>query len=174
MLNYTNPKLPLFGLPRATRFGLCLLAMSFMAARTRAEEPQRTGSLTQYRINEYAAECLTCEMAFSGLKGEPKPGETPGQFTARIDGYAAALDRLGRQTEALRSVPAVKDASPENLARWHKIARAAVGLPSIVREIRAALHAHKEGITQPPLGPGLMSGLVSVQVLLNTLRDARP
>jgi hypothetical protein len=174
MLNY-------FRVPGRTSPSYYILSATFVAIAlcgkpvpANAHSPAGGGRLTQYRINEFAADCLTCEMAFSGFKGNPLPGESKAQFAARVEGCLAAVDALARKAEAWRTAPEMQNTRPENLERWRKITRAAAGLPSASRQARAAWHAFREGQVQSPFGRNLMTCLGAVQFLLNNLREALP
>lgn len=164
------------------RRGRAIILPSFVAAalstavpgRVAAQEVPKRAPLTQYRINEFAAAALTAEMAFSGVKGAPGPGETSAQHAQRVEGCIGALERLAARTEPLRNPPAVKDATPDNLARWQRIARAVRGLPSAARELKLAWSVHRQNPSTRVFGPRLMEGLMTVQAILNGLRDARP
>jgi hypothetical protein len=150
-----------------------MLLFAVLAPAVAQESPKRL-SLTQNRINEFAAAALTAETAFSGVKGAPNPGETPAQYALRVEGCIAALERLATQVEPLRTPPAVKDASPDNMARWQKIGRAVRGIPSAARDLRTAWSARQKSGAAHAFGPKLMEGLATVQAVLNGLRDARP
>ncbi len=160
----------LFRLAPLAHAVLCAL----LAAPLSALEPSPTGPLTQNRINEFAASCQTCQMAFSGLKGTPKPGETPPQFAARVESYVSALDKLARQLQPLKKPLSIHNAQLENMTQWKKVTVEISHLPTATSDIRAAWHVYKLGGDQHQLGSKLMTALLLVQSVLNALRDARP
>src|SRR5205823_8793663 len=78
-------------------------------------------TLTQHKINEIAAKCVTAQQTMSGLKGTKKPGETQEQFNQRIKSYLAALDAAQQALARLKQMPALTSATPDNEALWRNI-----------------------------------------------------
>jgi hypothetical protein len=171
----SDSRLPLFVLRRkALWMAAALIVTAAAPATVRAGDAPGSRRFSQYRINEFAAECIECEMTFSGVKGAPAPGESRQQYVAKVEACLAAFESLGKQLEPLKTAPALQDSQPDNVARWQKISRAVTGLPSTARQARAAWIAYRMGSTQQQFGPKLMLCLGAVQVILNNLRDARP
>lgn len=173
MLNNPRSTVRPLAFARSFAFVMVTIAIAAIPCRSTAHDT-RPAPLTQYRINEFAANCLTCEMAFTGLKGLPKPGETATQFAARMESYLEALEQVATGTAPLRLAASLNDNHPDNLARWQRISRAVAGLPSMARQARKAWHDYKLGSPLHAVGQKLMAGLISVQSLLINLRDARP
>jgi hypothetical protein len=139
-----------------------------------AQSPILSQHISQHRINEYAASCLTAKMALGGLRGTPRPGERPAQYSTRIRSYVAALSTVARKTEPLRQLPALRDATPANARRWQRISAEAARLPARVGEAEAAWKAQVKIGEKAKLGAKLSRCLVSVETMLSLLRDARP
>jgi hypothetical protein len=131
-------------------------------------------SLNQHRINELAAVCVDVQLVFKGLKGSPKPGETPSQFSTRIKGYFDALDRAVRELAPLRQTLTPHDIQPENTVRWKKISDVARRIPQEVQSARLAWKQVPQLREKAQLGQKLLAALDSLQSLLTALRDARP
>lgn len=131
-------------------------------------------SLNQHRINEFAASCADAQAVFKGLKGIPRPGETPAQFTARIKGYFDALEKANNDLTPLRQSLTPRNSQPENLARWKTIADEAKQLPLEVKTARLAWKQYPQLREKAQVGQKLLLALNSLQALLTALRDARP
>lgn len=111
---------------------------------------------------------------FKGLKGTPKPGETPALFTARIKGYFDAFDNVVRELTPLRQGLSPRNSQPENALRWKKISEEAKQLPLEVQAARLAWKQYPVLHEKAQVGHKLLAALNSVQSLLTALRDARP
>jgi hypothetical protein len=153
-------------------FYCCLLLTAWAQILGRAQP--RGAALTQRRINEIAASCITAHMALQGAKEGRRPTETSAQFRMRVEGYLAALARVSREVEPVRLLPVLRDRRPENVRRWRKIMAAASQLPAEVWAVRAAWDAYAKQPDGSRLDHKLLAALTTVMEILNGLRDARP
>ncbi len=146
------------------------LLVVLAASASRAESE----TLTQRRINEIAARCITARMAMSGMKAAPLPGEEHARFAARIHGYIEALAQLDHELASLREEPVLQDRRPQNLQIWSRTVSSVRALPSDIRAVREAWAAYPKLGPKAQLGPRLFGALSRVEEILNALRDARP
>lgn len=148
-----------------------LLAGRVIPAAAEIAEP---GGITQRRINEYAAGCVSAQAALSGLRGARRPGENSTQFHSRIHGYLASLDQLLKDLAPLRKPVALKSSTPENTQLWHRVAAAVNRLGIDVAAAHSAWDATPKLGERSRLGEKLLRALSTVQAILNSLRNARP
>lgn len=152
----------------------CALSLLLTIYTAFCPEVSRADTLTQHKINEIAAKCVTAQMAFSGLHGAPKKGETPEQFKGRIKGYLDALDTVEQGLAPIKQKPTLVNISAENSKRWQEIVSAVNRLPGDVAEAKSAWKAYPTQGEKAKLGNRLAQSLATVQVVLSGLRDAKP
>lgn len=138
------------------------------------DTPLTVEPLTQNRINEFAAACVTAQIAFHGYKGNIEPGETPAQFHARVAGYIAALEKVEKELAPLRKAPPARDWDAVNAQRWRNVAANTDRLPGEIAALRAAWKAYPVEGERAQLGVHVYRAVVTLQAILNGLRDARP
>src|SRR5437868_2953479 len=119
-------------------------------------------SITQHRINELAARCVTAQMAMSGLHGKQKPGETAEQFKTRIKGYLDALDTVDKALAPIHQVPSLVNRGADNTQLWQRVSAAATRLSGEVSDVKAAWKAHPTEGDKAKLGPKLAQALATV------------
>ena len=149
---------------------------------------QTAGSLSQRRINEYAASLLTAERAlleaprlrqpdeplpaYLRRLTLPLPNESEPQRRTRINGYFAALAKAITETAGLRKVPTLCDADAANLKTWKTASAAIAALPRCLQSLRADFKREK---TAPDALPTeLTQTIFALHAAREALRDARP
>ena len=131
-------------------------------------------TVTQHRINELAAKCITAQQAMSGLKGTKKPGETQDQYCIRIKSYLNAIEAVKQALNGVKQAPALTHATLENERLWKEIAANVGKLDRDVHDVHEAWATVPKVGDKARLGPRLLVALNTVQAILTGLRDARP
>src|SRR2546423_10234510 len=85
--------------------------------------------LTQHRISEMAAACVTAQAALTGVSGVPRPGETSNTFQQRIKGYIAALQKEELELEPIQRPVTPTNQAGDNSRLWAQISGQAAHLP---------------------------------------------
>ncbi len=144
--------------------------------------------VTQRRINSCAAALLAARQRIvdaTGLRRPseplpaylaralyPLPGESRGAFVARLDGYAAAIERAADATAALRSEPELVDRSAGNARVWTRATKLMRALASQAARLRIATDPARR--SEPDERRAIAQGVALVALALDDLRDALP
>jgi len=171
---------------------LCFL-MLFAPFRVAAQAK----SISQTRINEYAAALLKVHHALiedTGLRrpGEqlggyvqrivqPLPGESVDRCQKRLDTYMSTLAGVTESRNLDTVIPALRDNSRANVEKWKIATRTSAELPAqLSRDIAARKQERFPASTRFPqgyqssFGHELTKTVLLIKAAFEALRDARP
>ena len=167
---------------------LCSVCLAMPGARASAAD-----TVSQTRINEWAAKLLKAHLAIietPGLRrnGErldlylqriaaPLPDESAAQWRLRQQEYAAALIRVADPRGLCTAAPRLRDTGARNVANWRKATNASALLPERCAKAVAAI---KNAETEYSAGTAREAGVEMTRALFilkdafEALREARP
>ncbi|HLJ55516.1 MAG TPA: hypothetical protein VKT77_10800 [Chthonomonadaceae bacterium] len=163
---------------------------TIVAALAAAAGCAQAAGVTQTRINEYAGVLLRARRAIvedTGLRrpderieayvariSRPMPAESAGETARRLEAYVAAIERLHAPGALCTTMPALRDMSAANSARWRAAVHASAELDAEGRRL-SALRRNAEGTARDvPMAKELTRALLLVKTAFEALRDVRP